>query len=294
MPIGARSTACSRTRTSLRRRFPAEEYAKKRQYFASNAIGGYPFVGTPDRVADELESISKAGVRGIALSFVNYLDELPYFCARCCRAWCGSVHAVGCRPAIFPDTIAGFAANPVQDCDDGSPSPSSENHDQPAMMTSLACGAREDDSRDNAHGSVKNVQFARIRSPVRGSAAAGRIEKSKTDVDDRHRHCRDAAPCRPLLTVAADARGGGGGGGAVGEAAASVVTEEALAAATSAALAVVLGASAAVISVGASAVVSGALVATSGDCRPFPARGTGGRNSGLVHLGGSRIGAGGL
>jgi alkanesulfonate monooxygenase SsuD/methylene tetrahydromethanopterin reductase-like flavin-dependent oxidoreductase (luciferase family) len=59
---------------------PPEEYAKKRQYFASNAIGGYPFVGTPDRVADELASISKAGMRGIALSFVNYLDELPYFC----------------------------------------------------------------------------------------------------------------------------------------------------------------------------------------------------------------------
>jgi FMNH2-dependent dimethyl sulfone monooxygenase len=59
---------------------PPEEYEKKRQYFASNAIGGYPFVGTPDRVADELESISRAGVRGIALSFVNYLDELPYFC----------------------------------------------------------------------------------------------------------------------------------------------------------------------------------------------------------------------
>jgi len=58
---------------------PPEEYAKKRQYFAANAIGGYPFVGTPDRVADELESISKAGVRGIALSFVNYLDELPSF-----------------------------------------------------------------------------------------------------------------------------------------------------------------------------------------------------------------------
>ena len=29
---------------------------------------------------------------------------------RCCRAWRGSAHAVGCRPAIFPDTIAGFAA----------------------------------------------------------------------------------------------------------------------------------------------------------------------------------------
>ncbi len=59
----------------------AEEYAAKRRYFAANAIGGYPFVGTPDRVADELESISRAGVRGIAVSFVNYLDELPYFCA---------------------------------------------------------------------------------------------------------------------------------------------------------------------------------------------------------------------
>jgi len=31
-------------------------------------------------VADELDAISRAGMRGIALSFVNYLDELPYFC----------------------------------------------------------------------------------------------------------------------------------------------------------------------------------------------------------------------
>src|SRR2546429_6652566 len=57
-----------------------EEYAKKRQNFAANAIGGYPFVGTPDRVADELATISKAAIRGIATSSVNYLDELPYFC----------------------------------------------------------------------------------------------------------------------------------------------------------------------------------------------------------------------
>jgi dimethylsulfone monooxygenase len=57
-----------------------EEYEKKRRYFASHAIGGYPFVGTPDRVADEIATLGKAGMRGIALSFVNYLDELPYFC----------------------------------------------------------------------------------------------------------------------------------------------------------------------------------------------------------------------
>ena len=57
-----------------------QEYEKKRRYFAVNAIGGYPFVGTPDRVAEELTIISQAGVRGIGLSFVNYLAEVPYFC----------------------------------------------------------------------------------------------------------------------------------------------------------------------------------------------------------------------
>jgi dimethylsulfone monooxygenase len=62
------------------RTIPADEYAAKRRYFAANAVGGYPFVGTPDSVAQELETISRAGVRGIALSFVNYLLELPYFC----------------------------------------------------------------------------------------------------------------------------------------------------------------------------------------------------------------------
>jgi dimethylsulfone monooxygenase len=57
----------------------ADEYYAKRRYFAANAVGGYPFVGTPDHIADELAAISQAGVRGIGLSFVNFLDEVPYF-----------------------------------------------------------------------------------------------------------------------------------------------------------------------------------------------------------------------
>jgi alkanesulfonate monooxygenase SsuD/methylene tetrahydromethanopterin reductase-like flavin-dependent oxidoreductase (luciferase family) len=65
------------TRDSL----TAEEFAAKRHYFAANGIGGYPFVGTPDKVADELANLSRAGVRGIAFSLVNYADELPYVCA---------------------------------------------------------------------------------------------------------------------------------------------------------------------------------------------------------------------
>jgi alkanesulfonate monooxygenase SsuD/methylene tetrahydromethanopterin reductase-like flavin-dependent oxidoreductase (luciferase family) len=59
---------------------PPEEYEKKRRFFAANSIGGYPFVGTPDRVAEEFAIISQAGVRGIGLSFVNFLAEVPYFC----------------------------------------------------------------------------------------------------------------------------------------------------------------------------------------------------------------------
>jgi alkanesulfonate monooxygenase SsuD/methylene tetrahydromethanopterin reductase-like flavin-dependent oxidoreductase (luciferase family) len=58
----------------------AEEFEKRRRYFAANAIGGFPYVGTPDKIAEELANLSRAGLRGVALSFVNYLRDLPYFC----------------------------------------------------------------------------------------------------------------------------------------------------------------------------------------------------------------------
>jgi FMNH2-dependent dimethyl sulfone monooxygenase len=57
----------------------AADYEVKRKFFAANSVGGYPFVGTPDKVAEELAAVSKAGVRGIAISFVNFLDDLPFF-----------------------------------------------------------------------------------------------------------------------------------------------------------------------------------------------------------------------
>jgi alkanesulfonate monooxygenase SsuD/methylene tetrahydromethanopterin reductase-like flavin-dependent oxidoreductase (luciferase family) len=56
-----------------------EEFERRLHFFAAKGVGGYPFVGTPDQVAQELANVSRAGMRGIALSFVNYLDELPYF-----------------------------------------------------------------------------------------------------------------------------------------------------------------------------------------------------------------------
>jgi len=38
-------------------------------------------VGDPDFVAQELADLSKAGLKGIGVSFVNYGTELPYFVA---------------------------------------------------------------------------------------------------------------------------------------------------------------------------------------------------------------------
>jgi dimethylsulfone monooxygenase len=57
-----------------------EDFEERRLYQA-NGMGGLPIVGNPDHVAAELQHIHAAGARGIALSFVNYLNELPYFYA---------------------------------------------------------------------------------------------------------------------------------------------------------------------------------------------------------------------
>ena len=48
---------------------------------AVSGIGGNPYVGTPDLVAEQFANLARGGVRGIAVSFVNYLNDAPYFCA---------------------------------------------------------------------------------------------------------------------------------------------------------------------------------------------------------------------
>src|SRR5262249_53149720 len=59
---------------------PPEEFRRIRNHQA-NGMGGLPLVGDPDLVAQELARLAALGLKGIAVSFVNYLDELPYFCA---------------------------------------------------------------------------------------------------------------------------------------------------------------------------------------------------------------------
>jgi hypothetical protein len=49
-------------------------------HFAHRSIASTP-VGDANQVADELQKISKAGFAGTTITSVNYVDELPFFCA---------------------------------------------------------------------------------------------------------------------------------------------------------------------------------------------------------------------
>ena len=44
------------------------------------ALIPFLMVGDPDRIANTLAELHRAGLRGIGFSFVNYINELPYFC----------------------------------------------------------------------------------------------------------------------------------------------------------------------------------------------------------------------
>jgi len=57
---------------------PPEKFQQIRTGYAQG-MGGLPIIGDPDHVASQLIDLSKAGLTGVALSFVNYLEELPYF-----------------------------------------------------------------------------------------------------------------------------------------------------------------------------------------------------------------------
>ncbi len=58
--------------------FPPEAFKSIRQRFFGGH-GVYPLIGDPDDVAAELAKISDAGFIGTTITFVNYVDEFPYF-----------------------------------------------------------------------------------------------------------------------------------------------------------------------------------------------------------------------
>lgn len=41
--------------------------------------GGYPLIGTPEQVVEQMVELSKAGVNGMMVGFLDYVEELQYF-----------------------------------------------------------------------------------------------------------------------------------------------------------------------------------------------------------------------
>ena len=58
---------------------PPDKFQQMRTGYAQR-MGGLPIVGDPDHIASQLIDLSKAGLTGVAVSLVNYVDELPFFC----------------------------------------------------------------------------------------------------------------------------------------------------------------------------------------------------------------------
>lgn len=58
-----------------------EAYEQKRHMMALTGIGGNPFVGSPDKIAEDFANLTKVGLRGLAVSLINYVEDAPYFIA---------------------------------------------------------------------------------------------------------------------------------------------------------------------------------------------------------------------
>jgi len=58
--------------------FPHDLLALIRDRMAAGH-GGFPLTGTPEQVADGITALHQAGFRGTTLSFVDYVEEFPYF-----------------------------------------------------------------------------------------------------------------------------------------------------------------------------------------------------------------------
>jgi alkanesulfonate monooxygenase SsuD/methylene tetrahydromethanopterin reductase-like flavin-dependent oxidoreductase (luciferase family) len=58
--------------------FPHDLLAQIKHLFAMGH-GGFPLVGTPDQVAEGILKLHATGFAGTTLSFVDYVEEFPYF-----------------------------------------------------------------------------------------------------------------------------------------------------------------------------------------------------------------------
>ena len=62
--------------------------------------GGYPLIGTPEQVVDQMIELHQLGVEGLILTWLDYLQELEYFGERVLPL----LEQAGLRTAFKPST----------------------------------------------------------------------------------------------------------------------------------------------------------------------------------------------
>jgi FMNH2-dependent dimethyl sulfone monooxygenase len=74
------ATASKDTAQTGRPEINREFSTRKRGPIYPGTFPGYcVLVGTPDDIAEEMAEMSAAGIAGTSISFLNYLESLPYF-----------------------------------------------------------------------------------------------------------------------------------------------------------------------------------------------------------------------
>lgn len=76
-----RGATAGSTNTQLARPFENRFMQTSGKKYDGAYPGAFPFVGTPDEVAADMQRMSQAGLAGASIAFLDYLKEIPYFVA---------------------------------------------------------------------------------------------------------------------------------------------------------------------------------------------------------------------
>jgi alkanesulfonate monooxygenase SsuD/methylene tetrahydromethanopterin reductase-like flavin-dependent oxidoreductase (luciferase family) len=57
----------------------ATRFNRSGRAYAGSYPGVYPMIGSPDDIVEEIQELHRLGLRGAAISFLNYMEELPFF-----------------------------------------------------------------------------------------------------------------------------------------------------------------------------------------------------------------------
>ena len=149
-----------------------EEFERQRRFYA-NGMGGLPIVGDPDHVAKTLAELSHAGLTGIGISLINYLDELPFFCDEVLPR----LERMGLREKRRQRAIRRERSEAMKDDDDDRPKKKITHEIGQDLASAVGQGTR------GAHrtAQARRSRGWKPRSPASRRRAASRIRFSRNE-----------------------------------------------------------------------------------------------------------------